>query len=284
MLPVFFLCTPTNTDLLKAEITENYKMLKLSFHVPGFVTCLSDEKDIAQLKKDPPSLSLFFGLSAKRVTDANPTVWVENDKLVFSDDKKFVFQDKKSNLWQADDCDLSSLLKLQAIELPPNSPSRAWLKIAQGFNFFEKNRKNFSTAIEIGSAPGGASFFLLSQGLKVIGIDPGEMSADIISSKDFTHIKKPIQEIKKSELPDSVELLAVDTNLSAQQSVKESLRIASYYQSSLKEVFLTIKLPVPKMVTQLEKHKRALRKLGFKTKVIQLPSHHREVLLYGSKD
>ncbi len=284
MASIFFLCIPTNTDLLKAEILESYKYLKISFNVQGFITCLCDDSEIANTIKAPPSISLYSGISATRSNDLEPTVWIDKDKLFFSGEKNFVFIDKKENLWQAQNCDLSELINLNNIELPKDAPSRAWLKIAQAFQYFKVDRSNYKSSIEIGSSPGGASYFLINQKIKVLGIDPGEMSPSVNEMNGFKHLKKPIQDVRKDELPASIDILAVDTNLSAQQSVKESLRIANFYQSSLKEVFLTIKLPLPKMISQLEKHKRALRKLGFKARIIQLPSHHREVLLYGSKN
>ncbi|NCS84221.1 MAG: pentapeptide repeat-containing protein [Cyanobacteria bacterium] len=119
--------------------------------------------------------------------------------------------------------------------------------------------------------------------LSNVDLSHGNLSKSSLANTNFKHIKKPVQDIIKSELPKDIDLLAVDTNLSATQSVKESLRIAAFYPKSLKEIFLTIKLPIPKLIPQLENHKRAMRKLGFKVQYLQLPSHHREVLLYGKR-
>lgn len=283
MTPIFFLCIPTNTDLLKAELAEFKDKIKISFNVPGFITCLCEEPFQQELVKNPPLLSLAMGKNAKRISDKDPTIWVEHDELKVSGDSHFIFKDKKDNLWQAECFHFEKLIELIQLELPQQAPSRAWLKIAQAFKAFASDRSRYKNAIEIGSSPGGASYFLTGQNYQLTGIDPGEMSSTLLTSKNFKHIKKSVQDIIKSELPKNIDVLAVDTNLSATQSVKESLRIAAFYPDSLKEIFLTIKLPIPKLIPQLENHKRAMRKLGFKVQYLQLPSHHREILLYGHR-
>ncbi|PIP88610.1 MAG: hypothetical protein COW01_13810 [Bdellovibrionales bacterium CG12_big_fil_rev_8_21_14_0_65_38_15] len=283
MTPIFFLCIPTNTDLLKAELASFKDKIKISFNVPGFITCLCDESVLDDILKNPPLLSLAMGRDAKRIQDQAPTIWIEHDVLKVSGNPHFIFKDKKDNLWQADCFHFEKLIELIQLQLPEEAPSRAWLKIAQAFKALNLDRSNYKHAIEIGSSPGGASYFLTGQNYQLTGIDPGEMSSTLLANTNFKHIKKPVQDIIKSELPKDIDLLAVDTNLSATQSVKESLRIAAFYPKSLKEIFLTIKLPIPKLIPQLENHKRAMRKLGFKVQYLQLPSHHREVLLYGKR-
>ena len=284
MTPIFFLCIPTNTDLLKAELLEFKDKIKVSFNVPGFITCLCEESLINKFINNPPLLSLAMGKDATRVQNQTPTIWIEQNELKVTGDTSFVFKDKKENLWSGNCFNFENLINLIQLKLPTEAPSRAWLKIAQAFLSFQYDRSQFKNAIEIGSSPGGASYFLTQQSYQLLGIDPGEMSPILLETKNFKHLKKSIQDVSKNELPNYIDLLAVDTNLSANQSVKESLRIASYYPQSLKEIFLTIKLPIAKLIPQLENHKRAMRKLGFKVQLIQLPSHHREVLLYGQKN
>lgn len=283
MIPIFFLCVPTNTDLLKAELALHLDKIKISFNVPGFITCLCEESYLQQICDHPPILALAMGKDASRVQNLAPTLWIEHDEFKVSGDKNFIFKDKKDNLWAGDCFNFSTFIELIQFKLPDQAPSRAWLKIAQAFDYFKFDRSHFKNAIEIGSAPGGASFFLAQQHFQLIGIDPGEMSQQFKSMTKFLHIKKSVQDITKSQLPSQVDLLAVDTNLPAVQSVKESIRIASFYPDSLKEIFLTIKLPIPKLIAQLENHKRAIRKLGFNVTYKQLPSHHREILLYAKR-
>jgi 23S rRNA (cytidine2498-2'-O)-methyltransferase len=62
------------------------------------------------------------------------------------------------------------------LTLPKEAPSRAYLKLEEGLLWSKAPVQRGDTAIEIGSAPGGASYALLKRGLKVVGIDPGQMA------------------------------------------------------------------------------------------------------------
>ncbi|MBH47901.1 MAG: hypothetical protein CME71_06985 [Halobacteriovorax sp.] len=280
MKAIFFLHIPGNLDLLKAQLATYPGTLNPSFLAPGFSTFKADDVAYKALKEKPPFMALAMGEDASRnELSTTATVWVENKELIFSHHGEFSYRDKKDQIWQGLCPEFEKLTKLATIELPPLAPSRAWLKIAQAFSLFPKARSGH--ALEIGSSPGGASYFLRQQGLELVGLDPGEMDPLFKTDQGFTHLKKPVQDVQPRDLAKKFSLIAVDTNLPASMSVAEAIRVASWSGDVLKEVFLTIKLPAPKLISTLESHKRALRKLGLKTLYKQLPSHHREILLYG---
>ena len=56
------------------------------------------------------------------------------------------------------------------IILPPEAPSRAYLKIQEALLWSEAPLKSGDVVVEIGSAPGGASLALLNRGCTVVGI------------------------------------------------------------------------------------------------------------------
>tara|TARA_R110000868_G_scaffold117600_15_gene312531 strand:- start:36572 stop:37423 length:852 start_codon:yes stop_codon:yes gene_type:complete len=280
MKAVFFLHIPGNFDLLKAQLATYPGVINPSFLAPGFSTFKADDIAYKALKEKPPFMALAMGEDATRnETLETASVWVENKELVFSSHGGFSYRDKKDQIWQGVCPGFEKLIELSAIKLPTQAPSRAWLKIAQAFSLFPKARSG--NALEIGSSPGGASYFLRQQGLTLVGLDPGEMDSLFLSDEGFSHLKTPVQDVQARDLKQKFSLIAVDTNLPASMSVNEAIRLAAWSGDTLKEVFLTIKLPAPKLITSLEAHKRALRKLGLKTLYKQLPSHHREILLYG---
>lgn len=280
MTSVFFLYLPKNLDLLKAELKEYRGDIRPSFMTPGFATFIIDNIALQSLKQNKPKLCLAMGFDAKRV-EHEASVWCENQELFFSGDEEFYFRDPKGQVWHGDSRLFAKMAQLSTIKLPPYSPSRAWLKIAQAFALYPRERSGH--ALEIGSSPGGASLFLLEQGFDLIGIDPGEMHPDLMNMPKFKHLKKSIQDITKSDLGQTFDVLAVDTNLPPLVSMNESLRVAAFSGEQLKEMFLTIKLPSPRLVRGLSKYANQLRKMGFKSRFIQLPSHHSEILLYATR-
>lgn len=280
MASVFFLHLPGNKDLLMAELELIPGEFKPSFMTPGFSTFIIDDKAKRSLTKKTPVLSLAYGYDAKRI-DHEASVWVENSELIFSGANEFNFRDPKGNIWHGESPNFDKICKLVQITLPDSAPSRAYLKIAQAFHLFPRARQGM--AIEIGSSPGGAAAFLLEQNLKLIGIDPGEMDQRILAHQNFKHIKTPVQDLTPKDLPYLFDLMAVDTNLPPAVSIKESLRVADWSKKNLKEIFMTIKLPNPRMLNSLQHYQRSFEAAGLDVTFIQLPSHHREVLLYGQR-
>ncbi len=105
------------------------------------------------------------------------------------------------------------------IKLPEESPSRAYLKLEEALVYFDVPMRKGEVAVEIGSAPGGASFALLEHGLKVVGIDPAEMDPLILKNSNFTHIRKPVANVLREELPEKVHWLLLDMNVAPNVSV-----------------------------------------------------------------
>src|SRR6185369_9674873 len=61
------------------------------------------------------------------------------------------------------------------VTIPAGAPSRAWAKIEEAIRWSGLVPRAGETAVELGSAPGGASLALLERGLNVHGVDPGAM-------------------------------------------------------------------------------------------------------------
>ena len=81
---------------------------------------------------------------------------------------------------------------------PQKAPSRAYLKLEESVLWSGAPLEKGDTAIEIGSAPGGASYALLERGLNVIGIDPADMDKAVLSfgSGRFKHLAKPAAQVQ----------------------------------------------------------------------------------------
>ena len=283
MAHAFFLHLPKNRDLLQAELTLISENIRPSFSSNGFSTFIVDSADLKKLQNTPIIFALCHGLEAKR-SDTECSVWYENEELYFNGKTNFAYKDNKGQVWVADCPQFASIAKLSQIKQPDAAPSRAYLKIAQAFEYFHRDRDRDGHAIEIGSAPGGASYFLLQQSLKVTGLDPAEMAEICLNNANFIHLKKSVQDVQPKDLSNDYSLMAIDTNLPALTSLRETIRLASWSKKSLNEIFMTIKMPNPRQVRKLSSYANDFKRAGYKVIYKQLPSHHREILLYGYKD
>lgn len=173
--------------------------------------------------------------------------------------------------------------------LPPEAPSRAYLKLMEAIHRVNPFMAEDEVALELGCVPGGASYALLDKGLRVIGVDPGRMDGGLVEQfkKDFIFLNHPVQAIKKKQLAvlPKVDWIVVDMNLAPELSLKETLRLAQYYPDTLKGIFFTLKMGQGVKVEDIEEYKQKLLDSGaVAVEAHQLPSHHKECLLYAAFD
>ena len=84
------------------------------------------------------------------------------------------------------------------IALPTESASRAYLKFNEGFLWSDVVLGSEDQCLDIGSSPGGCSQFLLQQGVRVFGVDPGAIHPTVLNHPRFTHIRSRIKDAKRS--------------------------------------------------------------------------------------
>ena len=99
-------------------------------------------------------------------------------------------------------------------KLPPQAPSRAYLKLREGLAWPGLPIRSGETALELGSAPGGASLALLVRGLTVIGVDPGNMAQAVLDNPAFRHLRMQAKQVRldKDEVG-AVDWLFSDMNI-----------------------------------------------------------------------
>lgn len=160
---------------------------------------------------------------------------------------------------------------------PPQAPARAYSKILEATELFDLNIVPSDTIIEIGSAPGGISYFLLELGAKVIAIDPAKMHPTLFENypSKLTHDKRSIFDIEEEDLPRNFQWVISDLNLTGGLNVSQSCRIMDFCPK-LKGAFLTIKTPDPENIKNFENWKQLFTK-KFRVQVVNLPSHKKEI-------
>jgi 23S rRNA (cytidine2498-2'-O)-methyltransferase len=105
---------------------------------------------------------------------------------------------------------------LPRLMIPTEAPSRAWLKMEQSLAWLGLDAPEAlagKSALELGSAPGGASWALLQRGMKVIGVDTGAVADCVQNHPNYDHIGLPASQLPLDYLPETMDLLACDMNL-----------------------------------------------------------------------
>jgi 23S rRNA (cytidine2498-2'-O)-methyltransferase len=131
------------------------------------------------------------------------------------------------------------------VAMPADSPSRAFIKLEQALAHSGAQPLAGQCALEIGSAPGGASYALLLRGLEVIGVDPAEMSPMILERPGFTHVQKTVTLIQANDLHRPVEWLVLDINAKPKITlglIEQLLARAPSRFVALKGMILTLKM------------------------------------------
>ncbi|NDD91150.1 hypothetical protein EBZ37_03600 [bacterium] len=172
------------------------------------------------------------------------------------------------------------------VSCPDSAPSRAFLKIEQAIRWGRLPVASGEVAVELGSAPGGASYALLLRGLEVWGIDPGAMSpvvwTDPRCEKRFHHVKKTFSDLTREELPESAHWIILDINGPARVSLPYVESLVSWFKRDLLGVVLTIKLNDPKHSRHIPEWTERISELGLRqVRARQLPSNKREICVVG---
>jgi hypothetical protein len=178
-----------------------------------------------------------------------------------------------------------------ALEMPKESPSRAWLKLEAADRFFNLNFTRKDIAVELGCAPGGVVLALLRRGISVIGVDPAKM-AEVVTQHSvaerrdvpidrawFYHCRKPAALAAKRDLGQDVTWFMSDMNQSPEVVIKECSRFC-VMAPSIRGVLVTLKLTHFSQIREKQKWFDALAEMKFKTiRLQQFSVHHKELAL-----
>ncbi len=173
------------------------------------------------------------------------------------------------------------------LSLPPNAPSRAYLKLAQAALLSRAPLRVGDVALEIGSAPGGATMALLERGVSVLGVDPGEMDPHALQmvgpgNARLTHLRVPVGGLMREQLPERVHWLVLDVNLAPQVALHSIQRLVPPLRRHLCGMFLTLKLNDWSMADSIPKFLEQTRQLGLVApRAVQLPANRQEIALFG---
>lgn len=174
---------------------------------------------------------------------------------------------------------------LARLQLPSESPSRAWLKLEQALiwaGWEVKSKLSGKTALELGCSPGGATYALLQHGVRVIGVDPeGPMSERVLALAEaqggtFTHLPIPAGALAAQSMHLQPDLLISDMNLAPPVVLKYLERIQKRVQA--RAFIVTLKLNDRPMQEQVHDFIASLRSFApAPVHAMQLPANRSEI-------
>jgi 23S rRNA (cytidine2498-2'-O)-methyltransferase len=174
------------------------------------------------------------------------------------------------------------------VEVPADAPSRAYRKLEEAIAWSGLPLRAGEVAVEIGSAPGGASYALLRRGLEVVGVDPGDMAPSVLgfvgpAGNRFQHLRTTLAALRREALPPRVDWLLLDVNLAPQVALHALRRLVATLRRDLRGVILTLKLndwgmadAVPDLVARV-----GAMGLG-PARATQLPANRQEICVVAS--
>lgn len=177
---------------------------------------------------------------------------------------------------------------LPRLTVTDDVPSRAWLKLEQALAWRGWDAADWQghTALDLGCAPGGATFSLLSRGMNVIGVDTGEMDERVYKLADakavsFEQWRIPAGKIDLGSLPSRIDLLVCDINLTPQQVLPMVERVQKH--SPATRLILTLKLNTPELEDRAEAFLKTVRRFApGQVHATQLAGNRREICVTAS--
>ena len=297
----FTLTNPESEPLLKKELSIGYPNFKLSYSRPGFLTFKGPDGGTFA-----PWMCRLSGtcLGKKTVEELNslPKAWLWKRLESFNPPPELVFLSDKSLFKIGEKVTLVMMVgeneywlgeyiqkkthfqtpgEVSSIE-KKEVPSRAYYKIAEAFESFDLPMEANEKVLELGSAPGGASMFLLDQDLKVFGVDPAEMDKGVLSHFNFKHIKKPFETLNVGNFAEDIDWIISDVNLPPSVVIQEVDRFLSFLEP--RGVVLTLKLHQDRYLRMLKPIVESYKQKGFtQVELKYLPSYRQEICLIALK-
>jgi 23S rRNA (cytidine2498-2'-O)-methyltransferase len=173
------------------------------------------------------------------------------------------------------------------IALPPDAPSRAYLKIEEAIASFGLPFRAGHVALEIGAAPGGAAYALVKRGVHVIAVDPAAMDPRLLALRGPSgacakHLQVSAAELQRAQLPRRVDWLLLDVHLAPQVAMRTARRVGSLVRPTLRGAVLTLKLNDWSYADRIDSFLQQAAELGLNPpQAKQLASHRQEFAIAG---
>jgi len=157
--------------------------------------------------------------------------------------------------------------------------SRAYHKFNEGFLWSGIVLSNGDQCLDIGASPGGCSQFLLQQGARVFGVDPGAMHPTVLTHPQFTHIRSRIKDTKRS-LFRNIRWITADINVTPNYTLDVLEEAVAKAGDSVQGLLFTLKLVRWELAEKLPMLLDRIRTWGFfDVRMKQLVFNRQEIMV-----
>lgn len=169
------------------------------------------------------------------------------------------------------------------VEVPPESPSRAFAKIEEAIIWAGLDVRPGNVALELGSAPGGAALALARRGVTVWGVDPTPMCAAVLAYRGpakarVHHLLVGLKDLRWENLPPRVDWLLLDINTAPQVALHALQHLLPRLLRHLRGAVLTLKLNDQQVIDAIPELLARVGRLGFRdVRATHLPSNRSEI-------
>lgn len=292
----FTLTNPEAEDLLKEEIRVSYPSFRFSYSRTGFLTFKAEKEVsfapvfcrvsgvcIGKIAKENLKYERAWVWKREESLNIPPELAALSEKTIFRPGEKvtLIMMIGPEEFWVGEYTmkpthfqtpgEVSSILET-------DSPSRAYYKIAEAAEAFDLPFDHGEIVLELGSAPGGATQFLLEQDMKVYGVDPADMDAKIVKHVNFRHYRMPFELITKETFKNDIDWIISDVNLPPTIVMREVIRLHEFMEPM--GLVLTLKINDSKHLRLLWDFVDSIASLGYQRYALKyLPSHRQELCL-----
>ncbi len=162
--------------------------------------------------------------------------------------------------------------------------SRAYYKLAEAVAWSQFPFRRGDLVIELGSAPGGATEFLLEQDTEVVAVDPADLDPEIAKHPKVLHLKMRSKDVSKKELSVARWLVA-DLNVAPNYTLDTVNDFVNNQHLHLRGLILTLKLTKWELADELEGCRKRVKDWGFDlVKTRQLAFNRQEICLIALRD
>ena len=254
-----FFYDPSLKDLLLFELKDKFPQLNLSFSNKEFISMKGRPEDEGLISSNFPIMAKRVGVFMDKTEESSETSILVG-KLYWN------YRIIKSS---------TDTYEIFESPLPEKAPSRAYHKMEQVVRLFNLPLKKGEQVVEIGSAPGGISYYLMEIGLKLVTIDPADFDPYVSSHYPdlFIHLKESVFDVNKDKLPRKCDWIVSDLNLAGDLNTNQVLRFLKFFP----------KTKAAKVALKIDKWKALFEKHSYKVQAFHLPSHRREIGMLVSK-
>lgn len=298
----FTLTNPEAEDILKEEVRLSYPDLKFSYSRPGFITFKAEKQVkfspifcrvsgvcLGKFPKEELKYERAWVWKREESFTIPPELKALSDRTLFRPGEKvtLIMMIGENEFWVGEYVMKSTHFQtpgeVSSILEESLAPSRAFYKIAEAAEAFDLPFEHEEKVLELGSAPGGASWFLLENDLRVYGVDPADMDPKIVKHVNFRHYRMPFEHIEKDTFKQNIDWIVSDVNLPPTVVMKEILRIHGFMKP--KGLVITLKINDAKHLSFLWDYVDQIAGLGYDRYALKyLPSHRQEVCLVALRE